>query len=235
MTQARYAFFDLDGTLISEASMISFLRHYFQSTQPDDAAAVWASFEAKAAGMRAQHSREALNAWYYRQYFSDMPVATIDRIAREWLAQRSASARFFKPHALQHLAMHKAAGTRVVLLTGSFREVVAPLTVLLGADDFICAPLEEIDGAYTGRLTAAPTIGEGKVAALQRYLDTHGVQAADCYGYGDDDSDLPFLHYVGHPGVVADAKPALVAHAQALGWELIGPRATAKDAALAMV
>lgn len=199
-----YAFFDLDGTLISEASMVSFHRHRLLALGPTEGPAAWNGFQAEAARMRAtQRSRATLNEWYYNTCFEDTDISALASLAVGWLA-------------------HRAQGMPVVLLTGSFREVVAPLAALFGASDFICAPLEEARGRYTGRLLGEPMIGEGKKAAIERFLQARGTDPALCHGYGDDDSDIPFLSALGHPKVLANGHADLLRHASAHGWARIG-------------
>ncbi|MBV8466850.1 MAG: HAD-IB family hydrolase [Burkholderiales bacterium] len=226
-----YAFFDLDGTLISEASMITFLRHYLHAIHAPHGERHWRAFESVLAEKRGQTPREALNAWYYAQYLQGARVATLRDIAQAWLDERRDRAGFFKTAPVERLQMHRSNGTPVVLLTGSFREIVQPLAELLGAEHIICAPLEEVDGSYTGRLMAAPTIGAGKLQAIRAFLSARGADPLDCYGYGDDDSDLPFLQYIGRPHAVADGTPSLLAYARKRGWPMIGASQPLVDAA----
>ena len=218
-----YAFFDLDGTLISEASMVSFHRHRLLALGPTEGPAAWNGFQAEAARMRAtQRSRATLNEWYYNTCFEDTDISALASLAVGWLAQRRQDPAFFVAEALECLKAHRAQGMPVVLLTGSFREVVAPLAALFGASDFICAPLEEARGRYTGRLLGEPMIGEGKKAAIERFLQARGTDPALCHGYGDDDSDIPFLSALGHPKVLANGHADLLRHASAHGWARIG-------------
>ena len=49
------------------------------------------------------------------------------------------------------------------------------------------------DGRYTGRLNGPFVYGEGKVEAMQRFADEHGIDLEDSYAYSDSVSDLPML------------------------------------------
>lgn len=218
----RYAFFDLDGTLISQASVIAFYRHYVEAEFPDRAARLWQEFHAAVTHMRAAGvPRDEINAWYYRQHLAQADVARLRVLAADWVDERWRDPAFVRHHVLEHARSHRAARVGTVLVTGSFRELVQPLAARLGIDAYLCAPLEERDGRYTGALTAPPTIGCGKWLAIEHFLREHGVAAHHCFGYGDDHSDIPFLERLGEPRVVAEATSELKAHAHSHGWRVL--------------
>ena len=216
------AFFDLDGTLISQASMTSFLEFYFAHTRPAEAERLWREFwEAGSALRQAGATREQQNAWFYERQFADADIAELSRLAVLWLARQTERPDFFRHGVLARLLQHRAQGCEIVLVTGSFREIVALFAKAIGASTFLCAPLEEINGRYTGKLTAAPMIGAGKASAIQRYLAQHGIAADDCFAYGDDDSDIDMLNAVGKPHVVSNCTEGLLAHARLEGWPVV--------------
>ena len=115
----------------------------------------------------------------------------------------------------------RARGAKLVLVTGSFSELVEPIARELFAHHAITAPLERQGGVFTGRLLASPTIGPGKAQAVERYAREAGVPLARCFALGDDVSDIPFLELAGRVGVPSDGDPELVASAKARGWTVI--------------
>lgn len=218
----RYAFFDLDGTLISEASVISFYHYYVERKFPRQAAQLSAQFRATLVEMiHSGVGREDMNAWFYKTHFHDVEVSHIRSWANAWLATRCPDPRFFKEPVLEAMQRCRAQGIGTVVITGSFREVVAPLVERFQADAYLCAPLEEVAGRYTGILTAHPMIGQGKALAITQFLAEHEIAAQDCYGYGDDHTDIDFLALLGKPTVLTSGTGQFLAHAKMQGWDTI--------------
>ena len=224
MTQhyRRYAFFDLDGTLILDASVIAFYHYYIEREHPNQAPQLAAQFSTTLANkLRAGVARDAINAWFYQTHFCDLAVSEVDRLARDWLASRCADPQFFKQNVIDLLQSCRAQEIGTVIITGSFREVVAPLVQRFQADAYLCAPLVEQGGCYTGAMHAAPMIGQGKALAIERFLAQHQVDAQDCWGVGDDHTDIPFLAMLGKPMALASGTDALLAHAAKFNWGVI--------------
>lgn len=226
--QAAYAFFDLDGTLIREASLLSFLRFRLEREDPANARERWHELQHTAAALRASKvSRAEQNAIYYRTYYRGVQVDWLAQLADSWLTQHAANASFWHEEVVARLASHRREGITPVIVTGSLREIGAAIAARLEVPHVLCAPLEEQAGYYTGELTASPTIGAGKVLAVQQFLGREPHCLASCFGYADDESDIGVLSQVGHPRVVAASTPALLEHARRHGWPVLGgkPRA----------
>jgi phosphoserine phosphatase len=75
-------------------------------------------------------------------------------------------------------------------------------------------------GRYTGDLRGPFVYGKGKVEAMRRYTDEHGIDLDASYAYSDSASDLPMLKAVGNP-VVVNPDEALLAVAKAEGWRVM--------------
>lgn len=220
----QYAFFDLDGTLIAEPSMVSFLKFYLDREYPSRADKLWKEFLQRGKELReAGASRAELNRWYYRTYFGSRNVDHVRELGKLWVNEKCRVDGFLKHPVIRLLQQHRREGIGAVLVTGSFREVVLPLAEQFGGvDEVIAAPLQEVNGFYTGTLDGPATIGEGKVLAIQRFLENTGADAALCYGYGDDDSDIPFLNILGYPRAISSGSEALLNHAREVGWPTVG-------------
>lgn len=218
----RGAFFDVDHTLWNETSLLTFYEAFLRQQHGTDGSSSWSSFLARVEAQRAAGtSREDLNAWFYRECFHGVEVERIDQVATAWWQARAPRQSFWVHSVLERLARHRDAGDDVVLVTGSFRELVAPLARHVGATAMLVAPLEEAAGAYTGRLLGPPMIGPGKAAAVAAYMDARRLSHADTWGYGDDATDVPFLERTAHPVVVAREGSPLVEVARARGWSTL--------------
>lgn len=213
-----YAFFDVDGTLISLKSMLSF-QEYWYATK--GSARERALFEADMARLiRMGASREVLNRRYYT-HFAGRSVKAVGQAAAEWFThiERSAANDLYHPAVVRRLKRHAAHGVRPVLVSGSFPQILAPIADRLGVEHVLATVMEVRDGHYTGRILRQ-TIGDGKVHAIGGFLDQRAELAADSHAYGDDISDLPMLDVVGHP-VAVRGDDRLTDHARRTGWEVL--------------
>lgn len=116
----------------------------------------------------------------------------------------------------ERLAWHRDQGHRVVIISASPIHVVGPVAERLGAHHALATRLEiDAEGRYTGRAQGIRTFREGKLAALEAWLDEH--TPALSYGYSDSRNDLPLLEFVDRPCAI-NPDPTLDAAAQVRGW-----------------
>lgn len=97
---------------------------------------------------------------------------------------------------------HREVGRPVVLATTSPYDLVAPLAKALGMDDVIATRYGEVDGAYDGTVVGEFVWGPGKLAAVRKWADDHGVDLAVSFAYSDSVFDAPLLGAVGYPMVI---------------------------------
>ncbi|MER7027654.1 MULTISPECIES: HAD family hydrolase [Streptomyces] len=199
-------FSDVDETLITVKSMFDFLHHQLVRRR---GAAGEREYERIMAEVRRRAAdgtpREDINRFYYGHYAGE-PVETIGELAEDWFAERTSSGRdFYIESTREALTAHRAAGASVVLVSGSFPPLLAPLAREVGADTVLCTRPLVADGRYTGEVET-PVIGAGKRAAVLGQLASRpDVDPRDCWAYGDHVSDLPMLELVGHPVAVGEA------------------------------
>jgi len=218
----RYAFFDLDGTLIADTSMVSFHRFQLERTDPAGAEQRWQQFLHTAAELRkAGVAREQQNTLYYRQYLAGMRIDHLAELAQQWLEVRRRDPQFWRQALLLQLQRHREQGVEPVLVTGSFREIAQCVGRELGVSQWLSAPLEERAGHYTGELTAPPSIGAGKVRAIRAFVQDAPEVLESSFGYGDDESDVPFLDLLGFPHALSSGTPGLLAYAAEHAWPVI--------------
>ncbi|WPO71655.1 HAD-IB family hydrolase [Streptomyces sp. KN37] len=195
----RLVFTDVDETLITCKSLFDFLDYYaagrYGAEGARRAARVREDLRAKTtAGL----PREEANRAYYRAWRGE-PVAAVEEWARRWFTERSAAEGFYVRRVAEELRAHRADGARIALVSGSFRPLLAPLAEAVGAEHVLCARPERCGRVYTGALLGAPVIGAEKRRLVRELLARYAdIDPADCYGYGDDPSDLPMLDEVGH-------------------------------------
>ncbi|WP_327673780.1 HAD family hydrolase [Kitasatospora sp. NBC_00458] len=185
------------------------------------------------AAMAAGVPREELNRMYYRR-FAGVPAAALRSSARRWYDGYRRGAEAFVTAGLDAVARHRDLGHAVVLVSGSLRPLLEAVAEDLGADGVCCAEQTvSAGGVLTGEVDR-PMIGRAKADAVVALLRARGVRPADCFAYGDHESDLAMLRSVGRP-VVVNGSPGLVAEAVRAGWPVLdgrrGPRLPERPAA----
>lgn len=213
-----YAFFDVDDTLISVKSMLSFQDFWYQK-YPDPEA----EYRYRA-DLRAQlHPGAcwaALNRLYY-SYFAGRSETAVIEAGRQWFEHmHSAQQGFFHSRVVDELIAHGRQGRPAVFVSGSFPALLDPIAKVLGVELILATKLEVRDGFYTGAILTPQTIGEGKAQAIRQFLAERQAPAANCFAYGDDVSDLPMLQAVANPVVVSGGR-GLEARAREFGWRVM--------------
>lgn len=222
------AFFDMDETLISTKSMLDFLRH-----APDS---LWASLHAPTSILAAQTRGQAgieqlaelgrrgagraeMNRAYY-QLYAGVALCALRSAGRDWYTHFASRPAPYITAGVAALAEHRRAGHTVVLVSGSAHPFVDPVAEALGAGLALCTELEvDAKGLLTGGVTRT-MIGTDKARAVTELRERLGVEARDCFAYGDHASDLPMLQAVGTAAVVGE-DPALLHHARREGWLML--------------
>ena len=103
-------------------------------------------------------------------------------------------------------------GFRVCLVSGGFREVIAPLAEQLDVDGLRANALEIVDGRLTGRVMGEIVDRQGKREALEEFAREFGIPAARTIAIGDGANDLDMLDAAGL-GIAFNAKPVVQAAA----------------------
>ena len=210
------AIFDVDGTLVG-SNVVSYFAWLRMRELPAPVRPLWlAWFLTKIPyywGLD-KISRAHFNRAFYKNYAGWKP-SRARHLGQESFAGFTLDRIF--PEALQQLRDHKAAGHRVVLLSGALDFLLDPMKDL--ADDVLCSTLAQENGAYTGELTGAPVAGEARVRMLASFARRRGLDLSRSYAYADSISDLPMLEAVGNP-VAVNPDRRLGTAAKDRGWRV---------------
>jgi HAD superfamily hydrolase (TIGR01490 family) len=210
------AIFDVDGTLVG-SNVVSYYAWLKMREIPAVARPLWiAAFLPKIPYYWAldKVSRAHFNHAFYKNYAGWKPTRA-RHLGQESFPGFTLSRIY--PEALACLREHKAAGHRVVLLSGALDFLLDPLKDL--ADDVLSASLAQEDGVYTGELAGAPVAGEARARMLASYARKRGVDLHHSYAYADSISDLPMLEAVGNP-VAVNPDRRLASAAKDRGWQV---------------
>ncbi|MCC7237022.1 MAG: HAD family phosphatase [Bryobacterales bacterium] len=216
-----FAFYDLDGTLVSSDVVTQYL--WYARNHPG-AGMAWRYARALVRAPRwiglELTSRRRFNEVFFREYAGlrlDWMSANAPRLYEEVLGP----AAF--PGARDLVAGDLAEGFRPVLLTGSLDFAIAPLSAHFGFGETIANRLEFHDGIATGSLIEPVLSGPEKVDAIRALCERDGVDPNACRAYSDSMSDVPMLEAVGHPRATNPVKK-LRALAAARGWPMVDLR-----------
>jgi fatty acyl-CoA reductase len=134
----------------------------------------------------------------YRRY-EGASIADLDHIVDEQITATMLTR--LSPEAVRAIREHRAAGHRLVLVTGAVTPLTRPIAKLF--DEVVAAELS-VDslGRCTGHLERPPLVGESRAAWLRHRALEAGWDLAASYAYADSASDLPLLRAVGHPVVI---------------------------------
>ena len=127
------------------------------------------------------------------------PVEAVRR-AGELAAPKLAD--LVQPYAPALLAEHRGAGRVLVLSTTTPVDLVTAFAELMGFDDVVATKYATEGGRYTGSIDGEFVWSLGKLAALRKWSQKHGVELARSHAYSDSVYDVPLLDAVGHPHAV---------------------------------
>lgn len=220
------AFFDLDGTLYNGYIWRALRRHH--ETHRFKLPTLYIYLATHIALWPLKNAGLIPEDFFYRAWGVNMAWlvrgVSVERARAiwDWVADREILPNLRREMETA-LKRHRAAGHRVVLLSGTFQPLLETIAARLGADGAVGTPLAQQNGRYVGKIVPPLGVGAGKVERLRAYLATPGwgIDLAASYLYTDAIADAPVLEIVGHPvAVYPDAQ--LAALAAKRGWPQIG-------------
>jgi HAD superfamily hydrolase (TIGR01490 family) len=211
------AFFDLDKTVITKASIAAFSGHFRRGGLITRRTVLRAlGSQLLYVQMGADEERMAKIRESVLTLTKGWDRDRVREIVRETLLQTVEPLIYAE--ALELMASHHLAGQRVYLISASPEEIVLPMAELLGADGAVCSRAEiDEEGRYTGRM-AFFADGNHKAEAIEELARTVGLDLAASTAYTDSATDLPMLELVGRP-VAVNADRTLGRLARDRGWE----------------
>jgi HAD superfamily hydrolase (TIGR01490 family) len=217
MGSVEAAFFDLDKTIISKSSSLALSRPMYRAGMVSRSAILRGAYAqlvyllvgADERKMdKAKEAMLALSRGWEQTQVEELVADVLIRVIDPFVYQE----------ALDLIALHRALGRRVYIVSSSPEEVVRPLAAHFDITDVIATRAEVLDGVYTGEL-AFYCYGDGKADAIRETAELGGIDLRHSYAYSDSITDLPMLRAVGHP-VAVNPDRELRKEAEANGWQI---------------
>ena len=125
-----------------------------------------------------------------------------------------------RPGSTNLLERHRRQAHDLMIISATHRFITEPIAELLEVPTLIATEPEIVDGRYTGSYTGVATFREGKVVALQQWLEKTDRALAGAYFYSDSINDLSLLEQVDNP-VVVHPDTELRPIAEARHWKIL--------------
>ena len=211
------AFFDLDKTIISRSSSLALTRPMYRAGLVSRSMLLkgaYAQFVYLLMGAderkmdRAKEGMLALTKGWEKAQVEDLVRDVLVTLIDPYVYQE----------ALDLIALHRALGRRVYVVSSSPDDVVRPLAEHIGITDVVATQAETEEGRYTGRL-AFYCYGDGKAEAIRRVAETEGLDLQGSYAYSDSATDLPMLEALGNP-VAVNPDRDLRREAEKRNWQV---------------
>jgi fatty acyl-CoA reductase len=210
------AVFDLEGTLIAS----NMIESYLWARLGDQPTSRWAGDVASLARtfprlfVAERRDRGEFLRAFMRHY-----AGASEQEFRALVDDRLANLLFHRaaPDALRQVRKHRAAGHQTILITGTLRQLVEPMSTLF--DVVVASELQVRNGRFTGYLSLPPLVGEARAAWLRRHAAATSADLTRSYAYGDSFSDRPLLEAVGNP-IAVNPDPRLYRHAKSRKWQI---------------
>lgn len=190
------AAFDVDKTLTTRDCVIPFLRRV-------GGVAFIGRLAARSPQLLMailQRRRDRVKALATRAAVRGRSLVDVDAVAQRFANE--VWERRMRPDTVARLRWHVEQGHRVVLVSASYRNYLAPLADRLGAHDVISTELAVENGICTGELHGPNCRATVKADRLRAWLVDSGLSDVEIHAYGDSAGDRDLLAMADHPTLV---------------------------------
>ena len=126
--------------------------------------------------------------------------------------------QYYNPKVIERLEDFKQKDYEVVLLSGTFYELLQPISDRLGTDNILGSTILEDRKEKIDEFSVLS--GSIKLKALKREYSSNNINWEQSYAFADSIDDLSLLQAVGH-AVAVDPEDSLRIVAESEGWEII--------------
>jgi len=213
MTADHVCFFDMDKTLISGNSGVSFMRYSLRRGKTTR----WKVVKSMVDYLRYRYDLLNMEVAYRDSLRPLVGVREEELIqfCQEWF--NDVLRPLIYPEAHDFVHQHLEQGERVAIISNATTYAVAPLAGYLGIPHVLATQLELRRGVFTGNYIKPLCFRQGKVFWAEKLARELGADLSQSTFYTDSITDLPLLERVRNPRVV-NPDPKLRRLARSRGW-----------------
>ncbi|MDP3268721.1 MAG: HAD-IB family hydrolase [Legionella sp.] len=218
----KLALFDIDDTILTCDSTLSFLRFFLNEYYGTIAGTKKLDYLLHHITNNPEDysTKELINQYYYMN-FKGINATILRSIGKKWFEKSVLeNSGAFNEKVLERLKNHQREQYRIVLVSGGFFAPLDPLIAYLSIEHYFYVTPHIRDGLLTGELKGIHTVGLGKFIAIMKHFHNKNVDWQESYAYGAHFSDVPVLNRVGH-SVIVGADQQLLQIANDKKWEII--------------
>lgn len=206
-------FFDMDKTLISGNSGVSFMRYSLRRGKTTR----WKVLKSMIDYLRYRYDLLNMELAYRDSLRPLVGVREEELVqfCQEWFNE--ALQPLIYPQAQEFVRQHLGRGERVAIISNATTYAVAPLAHYLGVPHILATQLELRQGTFTGDYIEPLCFRQGKVFWAEKLARELGTDLSQSTFYTDSITDLPLLERVKNPRVV-NPDPKLRRLARRRGW-----------------
>jgi|GEM_PF-56611 len=200
----KFAIFDIDHTILSEDSMLRFVRYGIRRYPRTSLNAARIGLYTVLYMLKLLSVEKVKEAYFHAIRYMDEPDL-------EHFYDTELSPRIYEA-ARQELVRVKKEGYHILLITASPHAYMKYFTKLPEVDAVIGTDLRRTEGRYSSAVEGHNNKGEEKAKRLRLYLERHGLEidAEQSCAYSDSLSDWPLFRLVKHRYLINRSGAGLV-------------------------
>ena len=208
------AFFDIDGTLIKDNSLVMFIKYLMgigYITRWEGLQAWW---------LYKRYSWNMINKRSLSKIMKFIEGKSVDEVKKliDTVFDLEIKPKISKKMK-QKIKWHKAKNHRIVILTTTPEELGENFRKEIGAKDMICSKLSIKKNYYEGKFDFF-NYRRAKMESLEKYAKKNKIDLSKSYAYADSFSDVAALRKVGNP-IAVNPDSKLQKYAKKHGWPVI--------------
>lgn len=212
---ARWAVFDVDGTLLPQISMErKFLDYLMKNTLLPFGSLIYYLF--KGFTIAITHGwMEAIKG--NKAYLKGLSVSAVDKYADVCFRQQIVT--FLAPAGKQKAEILHQEGYKILIISGSPAFLASRLEPVYHPDLIVSTELEIKNGYYSGKISGLHPYGKRKRIILEKLREEFDIDFAKSIVFSDHHSDVHHMKLFGR-AVAVNPTNKLQNVAQSQGWEI---------------